>query len=429
MSRRKFHPPKVNPYSVPQSWPNEKMQGVVTSKYLFNNYYIEFTPAWWRSAIDRALQYSDLTYLDTLYSWCMQSSPFLMSLINKRLLPAQKMELAIERPNGTVWRSLSDAFHVSNVRRDMISGMLMSVFNGSTIMSIQLDRDETTQYPIRNYDIFNRALRSMTYQYNDVVNVDDYDNMFYFSPRSEENLKLGLLQQISRVMISMIKAGNDWAAANEQYAYPTVVMEYANNSDDAKRVAFEYAQGRSPGTYPVTSFTPNLRDGAQPVPDLRITPVNTQMYPESFRSYKEIMDKYESYIMQLVLGGTLMGATEKNTNSEQLAEIHLGMYEDILTSDRRMILSMFNDRKNMRKLSRLLGLPELERCRFVELPDKSVSLNIFRIAGDVAAKQGLRFSEDTFQKIGMESKDILNQEKEEKIEVDRKKLGWFRKKA
>lgn len=94
MARKKFHTPKTNPYSVPQAWPMEKMQGVVTSQYLHNNYYIEFTPSWWRSAIDRALQFSDLTYLDTMYSWCLQSSPFLVSLLNKRLLPAMKMNIA-----------------------------------------------------------------------------------------------------------------------------------------------------------------------------------------------------------------------------------------------------------------------------------------------------------------------------------------------
>jgi hypothetical protein len=412
MARRKFHPPVTNPYSVPQQWPlgDDMKHGVVKSKYLYNNYYIEFTPSWWRSAIDRALQFSDLTSLDTMYSWCLQSNPFLVSLLNKRLLPAQSRKIAVAK-DGQIWSQLTDALNETKWFKEMVNGMMMSIFQGVTVMSVDPKNDETVQYPIRNVDIINRALRSMTYQYNEVVNVADYDNMFYFAPRNEESLKLGLLQQISRVMISMIKAGNDWAAANEQYAYPTVVMEYANNSDEAKKVAFEYAGGRSPGTFPVTSFTPNLRDGAQPIPDLRITPVNTQMYPESFRSYKEIMDKYEGYIMQLVLGGTLLGSTEKNTNSEQLADIHLGMYEDILESDRRMILDMFNEKTTLQKFSRLFGL-DLTGCKFVYIPDTSVSLRTFKVAGEVAAKQGLRFSEETFEKIGMEAKDIIYEKPE-----------------
>jgi hypothetical protein len=131
------------------------------------------------------------------------------------------------------------------------------------------------------------------------------------------------------------------------------------------------------------------------------------MYPESFRSYKEIMDKYESYIMQLVLGGTLLGSTEKNTNSEQLAEIHLGMYHDILDADRRTILGMFNEKENLEKLSRLFGIPELTACRFIELPDKSLSLRTFKIAGEVAARQGMRFTPATFEKTGLEAKDII----------------------
>lgn len=38
--------------------------------------------------------------------------------------------------------------------------------------------------------------------------------------------------------------------------------------------------------------------------------------------------------MQLVTGGTLLGATEKNTNSEQLASIHMELYQDIIADDK-----------------------------------------------------------------------------------------------
>ena len=85
----KFEFPTINPFSVPQ---NIGADGI-HSRYLFNNYRQEWTPSTWRRAIDRAIQSSDLTYLDALYSWCIQASPFLMSQINKRLIPLYKRNI------------------------------------------------------------------------------------------------------------------------------------------------------------------------------------------------------------------------------------------------------------------------------------------------------------------------------------------------
>ena len=91
----KFHFPKINPYQVPQ----QIGTGNIESRYLFNNYRREWTPALWRRAVDMAIQYSDMSLLDTLYSWCMQSSPFLVSQINKRLIPIYKRNFVFGR-NG-----------------------------------------------------------------------------------------------------------------------------------------------------------------------------------------------------------------------------------------------------------------------------------------------------------------------------------------
>lgn len=85
----KFEFPTISPFQVPQ---NIGAYGIY-SRYLFNNYQQEWTPSTWRRAIDRAIQYSDLTYLDALYSWCIQASPFLMSQINKRLIPLYKRNI------------------------------------------------------------------------------------------------------------------------------------------------------------------------------------------------------------------------------------------------------------------------------------------------------------------------------------------------
>lgn len=398
-----FHRPQINTFQIPQPYP-EQSSSMVTSKYLANNYYIDFDPAWWRAAIDRAQLYSDLSYIDAMYSWCVQSSPFLVSLMDKRMRPFLKNKFVIKKPNGEVWQEITDFVTKAEWFTDMKRAMLLSLFYGVQIISIDIANENSVNYPIRNIDIFNKGLREGTFQYESIVNVNEYDNMFYFQPFKEQDFKLGLLQQVSRVMISMIKAGNDWQMANENYAYPMKVIEYSNDNDEAKAVAFELAKSPSPAVIPVTSFTATL-DKRDVVPNLNIRPVNTQMYPEAFRSFKEIMDKYESYIMQLILGGTLLGATEKNTNSEQLAEIHLGLFDEILEGDNEIAIRLLNEQVIV-KLSRLLGIPQLAYCTFEKLPDQSIDIRKFKVVGDVIAKMGMRFRPEILTKVGMEPNDI-----------------------
>ena len=50
----KFKFPKVSPFQVPQ----QIGTGNIESRYLFNNYRREWTPALWRRAVDMAIQYS-----------------------------------------------------------------------------------------------------------------------------------------------------------------------------------------------------------------------------------------------------------------------------------------------------------------------------------------------------------------------------------
>lgn len=101
----KFHTPAINPFTVPQVVGNSS----VKSQYLFNNYYAEFTPSYWRNAINNALNYSNLVYLDTLYSWCIQSSPFLQSQIEKRLTPLKKKDFAF-KINGKIDKSMTETY-------------------------------------------------------------------------------------------------------------------------------------------------------------------------------------------------------------------------------------------------------------------------------------------------------------------------------
>lgn len=397
----KFHSPAINPFTVPQV----VGKGNIKSKYLFNNYYVEFTVSYWRNAIDNALNYSNLTYLDVIYSWCIQSSPFLVSQINKRLIPLKKRDFAFSI-NGKIDKSMTEKY-VKNSKwfRPFMRELLLSGFYG--VREFCIDRDESViSYPLRNIDIFNRGLRNMTYEYNSIINADDYDNLFYFQPETDQDFKLGMLQPISRAMIGIVEMYNDWSALAKRYSFPMTTIGYMANNEDAKNIALELAAEMDPMTMPVVPFRNEYANGGKNLYQVEINPVNTQSYADAFRVYKECISEYRSEIMQLVTGGTLLGATEKNTNSEKLAQIHMNMYNDMLDNDCIGALELFNDEKIRGKLVRIFKDNRFLDARLVEIPNEDISLDIFERTGDVLAKQGMRFKPEVLRKVGMSENDV-----------------------
>lgn len=397
----KFHSPAINPFSVPQTIGS----GNVKSKYLFNNYYVEFTVSYWRNAIDNAINYSNLLYIDVLYSWCNQSSPFLRSQINKRLIPFGKRDFAFSE-NGKIDKEMTDKY-IKNSKwfRPFMRELLLSKFYGVRMFCI--DRDENViNYPLRNIDIFNRGLRNMTYDYYSIINADDYDNLFYFQPETDQDFKLGMFQPISRAMIGIVEMYNDWSALAKRYSFPMTTIGYMANNDDAKNIALQLASELDPMTMPVIPFRNEYANGGKNLYQVEVNPVNSQSYADAFRVFKEGISEYRAEIMQLVTGGTLLGATEKNTNSEKLAQIHMNMYDDILDNDCIEGITAFNDVKNRGKLAKLFKDDRFLKRTLVEIPRTDISIDTFERTGDVLAKQGMRFKPEVLRKIGMSETDV-----------------------
>lgn len=127
--------------------------------------------------------------------------------------------------------------------------------------------------------------------------------------------------------------------------------------------------------------------------------------PEAFRTFKEnIMNRF-SEIMQLVTGGTLLGSTEKNTNSENLVEAHLQLYEDKKREDINGCLSVFRT-IYMPKLRRLISNIDLSGKYVDIIPDKSITMEKFKIISDAASKQGIRLSRSFFERVGLDKSDF-----------------------
>lgn len=394
-----FHLPGINPLMVPKNIGKN-----VVSKYLFNYYNIEYSIRYWRYAIDQALNYSNLVPLDSLYSWCVQSSPFLVSMINKRLTPANMTNFAFTR-NGVIDEYLTKTITSTKWFKKIIRCIVLSKFYGVQCIAIDINKDEVTEYPLRNLDIINRAIRKMTYSYSNVVNVDDYDNIFMFIPETSQDFKLGMLQPISRAIISINEAYSNWSIVGARFSFPMTTIGFFDQNPEAKQQAVEIAGEMNPMITPVIPFIKGIN--GENKYQVEVNPVQSQSYPDSFRVFKEFIMEYKSEIMQLILGGTLLGATEKNTNSEQLANIHLEMYKNILEGDTTDILHAFNQGYNniIYKLGKLLNL-DLTNVKLVEIPAKKISVSDMKIITDSLAKQGMCVKPEFYTRIGIDPSEI-----------------------
>ena len=250
----------------------------------------------------------------------------------------------------------------------------------------------------------NRAIRSQTYAIESVANVDDYDNMFYIQPDTDQDFKMGMMQQISRAMIGIVEAYNNWSVTSATYSYPRTTVGFIDGNAQAQALAENIANNLDPLDTPVLPFKQNL-DNKENVYQVEVKPLQTQMYPDAFRVFKEYIDSYRAEIMQEVTGGTLLGATEKNTNSEQLAQIHMSLYEALCNADKRDFANFFNYEGAIQKIGRLLGI-DMSGVKLMEVPDTTISVDKFERIGRVLASQGMAYSPEVMRKVGMEPSDI-----------------------
>lgn len=394
-----FTTPRIDPFGIPK-----EVGSTLTSRYLFNNYRIEFDVSWWRTAVDNGLHYSDLSYLDVLYSWCMQSSPFLVSQINKRVNPIKKARFELKRADGTTDHQLTK--QITNTRwfKELILQIMLSKFYGVRMIAIDVENDDITIYPMRNIDIINKAIRWQTYEYFYVAKADDYDNVFFFQPSKDPDQMFGMLMPISRAMIGINESYGNWRITAKRYSYPKMTVGYIANDDEAKTLAEAIAMEPDPTAVPIIEFTYDetfQSSGNREKYKVKVEPVRTDSMPDAFRTYKEYISEYRGEIMQLVTGGTLLGATEKNTNSEQLAQIHLDLYKDIIEGDVADIASTFT-LLCLPKLAKLLRRPEIEEYTLENVPDNSISMAEYKTITDGMSKMGWRTTAKFFAKVGLD---------------------------
>lgn len=67
---------------------------------------------------------------------------------------------------------------------------------------------------------------------------------------------------------------------------------------------------------------------------------------------------------------------------------------------------MLNSDEVRHKLAVIFDDYNIERSRFIEIPDKTISTSKFVDIGDMMARQKLRFSKEAFRRVGLDPEDI-----------------------
>ena len=323
------------------------------------NYAFELTMATWWSAVQRARLYSDYVGLDALYSYVMKSSTIIRSAIDKRLRPLRSRTFAVY-VNGKERTELTDKLANSPTMRDLIYQRGLANFTYARVIGV--DRNgETFIYPLRNLDTVNRAVRKMTYDIQDVFLVKNHVNLFWMQTSYKSEDTLGLLEPICRDYINLMNAQNNWETASQYQAYLQPVMYYGNGDEKMQQAAEQSAAQVGLGTVIVSGKSTDEITG-KVVKDLELENVGTGTAADTFRIFKENIEQLRGSIMQLVLGSSLLGMSDKNTNSERLVRAHLKLFPDIQESDAIDVQDWLNLRENKIKLAYIFDEPDIENC-------------------------------------------------------------------
>lgn len=384
------------------------------------NYAFELTMATWWSAVQRARLYSDYVGLDALYSYVMKSSTIIRSAIDKRLRPLRSRTFAVY-VNGKERTDLTDKLANSPVMRDLIYQRGLANFTYARVIGV--DRNgETFIYPLRNLDTVNRAVRKMTYDTQDVFLVKNHVNLFWMQTSYKSEDTLGLLEPICRDYINLMNAQNNWQTASQYQAYQQSVMYYENGDEKMQQAAEQSAAQIGLGTVIISGKSTDEISG-KVVKDLELENVGTGTAADTFRIFKENIEQLRGSIMQLVLGSSLLGMSDKNTNSERLVRAHLKLFRDIQESDAIDVQDWLNLRENKIKLAYIFDEPDIENCTFKVKPLSYVDVGDVEVYVKMIKELGLGATRDFILKTGLDPDDVTGYENAQNVSEGDKRPG------
>lgn len=384
------------------------------------NYAFELTMATWWSAVQRARLYSDYVGLDALYSYVMKSSTIIRSAIDKRLRPLRSRTFAVY-VDGKERTDLTDKLANSPAMRDLIYQRGLANFTYARVIGVDKN-GETFIYPLRNLDTVNRAVRKMTYDIQDVFLVKNHVNLFWMQTSYKSEDTLGLLEPICRDYINLMNAQNNWQTASQYQAYQQSVMYYENGDEKMQQAAEQSAAQIGLGTVIISGKSTDEISG-KVVKDLELENVGTGTAADTFRIFKENIEQLRGSIMQLVLGSSLLGMSEKNTNSERLVRAHLKLFRDIQESDAIDVQDWLNLRENKIKLAYIFDEPDIENCTFKVKPLNYIDIGDVEAYVKMIKELGLGATRDFILKTGLDPDDVTGYENAQNVSERDKRPG------
>lgn len=367
------------------------------------DYAFSLTMDTWWSAVQRARLYSDYTGLDALYSYVMKSSTLIRSAVEKRLRPLKSRTFSVI-VNGHEDARLTELLAASPLMRELIYQKGLANFTYARVVGV--DRSgETFIYPLRNLDTVNKAVRKMTYDVADIYYVKSHVNLFWLQTSYKSEDTLGLLEPVCRDYINMVTAQNNWQTASQFLAYQQIMMYYENGDEKMQEAAVKGAAEVGLGKVIISGKTTDEISG-KVVKDLELENIYGGASADTFRIFKENIEQLRGSIMQLILGSSLLGMSEKNTNSERLVRAHLKLFKDICESDAIDVQDWLNTDEVKVKLSYLFSEPALADCKFavkpmgyIDIGDVDVYTNLIRSFALVPTKEFIR-------KTGLDPNDL-----------------------
>lgn len=392
----------VNPYNL------LRQQGVSGARVeaFPQNYDFSINSETWWSAVLRARNYSDFTGLDALYSYVLKSSTIVRSAVDKRLRPLKSRTFAVY-VNGKEDKRLTEKIKNASFVRELVYQRGLANFTFARVVGVDKDGG-TFVYPLRNLDIVNRAVRKQTYDVDDVFYVKNHVNLFWMQTSFDSEDTLGLLEPVSRDYINMVNAQNDWQTASQFNAYQQMVMYYENGDEKMVNAAKEAAAQVGLGTVIVAGKVTDEQTG-KVQKDLELENVYGSSTADTFRTFKENIEQLRNSIMQLILGSSLLGMSDKNTNSERLVRAHLKLFHDIQESDAIDVQDWFNKQENKTKLAYLLNEPVIENARFEVKPLSYIDVGDLEVFTKMLKDLNLTPTDEFIVKAGLSKDDIKHE--------------------
>lgn len=237
-----------------------------------------------------------------------ESSTLIRSAVDKRLRPLKSRTFAVII-DGREDERLTDKLRQSALVRELIYQKGMANFTFARVIGV--NRDGTTYiYPLRNLDVVNRAVRRMTYEIQDPIPVKSHVNLFWMQSSFHTEDTLGLLEPVARDYINMQNAQNNWQTASQFLAYQQMIMYFENGDEEMERAATEAAQNVGLGKVIVSGKSTDEVTG-KITKDLELENVYGGASADTFRIFKENIEQLRGSIMQLILGSSLLGMSEK----------------------------------------------------------------------------------------------------------------------